>query len=93
MLPSPRTNKRPVALRSQSPTQRSTIDRETQSNVARKISADRTPLAEISSSQQAQKRQNGKVQVFEGRKPSVDKDGPSPNEPESSQAEILLSSS
>ena len=51
--------------------------------------ADRTPLAEISSSQQVRKRQNGKFQVFDGGKPSVDKDGPPQNEPESSQSVIL----
>ncbi len=55
--------------------------------------ADRTPLAEISSSQQVRKRQNGKFQVFDGGKPSVDKDSPPQNEPESSQAVILLLSS
>ncbi len=92
-LTPPRTNKRLVVSRSQSPNKRLTTDRETRSNVVRKMSADRTPLAEISSSQQLWKRQNGKVQVFKGGKLSVDKDGPPPNEPKSFQAVILLSSS
>ena len=90
-LPPPRTNKRPIASESQSLTKLSTTDRETRSNIAGKTSADRTALAEISSSQQARREQNWKVQVFEGKKPSVDKDGPPKNKPKSSQGVILLS--
>ncbi len=65
LLP-PRTNKRRVASRSQSPTKCVPTDRETRSNTAGKSPEDRTPLSKISSGQQARKRQNGKVQVFEG---------------------------
>lgn len=69
LLP-PRTNKRAPASRSQSPTKRPTTDCETRFNVAKKSSANQTPLAEISSTQQARKRHNGKVQVFESGEPN-----------------------
>ena len=82
-LSAPRTNKRPVASRSQSPTKRPTTTRETRSNTADKNSADQIPLSTISSSRQARKRQNGKVQVFEGGNLNLD--------PESSQAVVLSS--
>ncbi len=82
-LAAPRTNKRPVASRSQSPTKRSTSTRETRSNTADKNTDNRILLGNISSSQQARKRQNGKVQVYEGGDLNLD--------PESSQAVVLSS--
>ena len=57
------------------------------------MSVDRILQAEILSNQQARKRQNGKVQVFEGGKPSTDRGGLLQRELESSQTVILLSSS
>lgn len=61
----PRTNQRPVALRSQSPTKRVSTDWKTWANTAGKSPEDQTPLSKISRGQQARKRQNRKVQVFE----------------------------
>lgn len=64
-LPAPRINKGPIESRSQAPTKRPNTTRETSSDAAGDFSVYRFLLVEISSSQRAQERQNGKVQVFE----------------------------